>query len=178
MPKKNPENNPFVHSLEIKGVWKLDFEHKTKLEGNESSVTYAQSRLIDGDDRVSVYGDGLLNWFTPLSSSAKDMFMYIAIHLGYQRDVIELNEDDYCKLTGIGRTTFYKAKAELTNRLIVPRLSRRNTYWVNPSYLFKGSRIDKYPGCVIQSNENPLKHAEEQSQLAEPEAPYLKIMKD
>lgn len=157
MAKKLEETNPFVQSLEIRGVWKLDFEHKTQLRGNESSVTYAQSRIIDGDDRASVYSAGLMTWFKPLTSSAKDMFMYVAIHLGHEKDVIELTEDDYCQEMGVGRTTFYNAKTELTNRLLIPRKKRKNTYWVNPAYLFKGNRIAKFPDNIRTVNDNPLK---------------------
>ena len=155
MAKKPPETNPFVQALEIKGLWKLDIEEINGTEG-ASKITQAKSNLIDIDERISVYTNGLLNWFKDLSSCAKDMFMYIGTHLGWEKDVIEIDEDRYCEEMEVSRRTFYAARQALTNRLIIPRTSRKNTYWVNPTYLFKGDRVMVYRGNVKPTNDNPL----------------------
>jgi hypothetical protein len=110
---------------------------------------------IDGDPHASVYAMDLMARFTELGSSAKDMFMHIVTHIGYETDVIELREIDYCSDRGISRPTFFRAKQELIEWLILPRSARKNTYWVNPSYIFRGNRLKKYPDN-IKIPENPL----------------------
>lgn len=157
MSKKPPELNPFVQTLAITGVWKLHHLPFKVSEGSKN--TFAHSTLIDADNRVSIYTDNLLQWFFQLSPSAKDMFMWISHKIGYETDVIEMNEEKYCEETGVSRGTFHSAKSALTNRLIIPRTTRRNTYWVNPSYLYKGDRIKQFNRNVVQVNENPLKRS-------------------
>jgi len=156
MSKKTPETNPFVQALEINSVWKLEIEEINVGESAGGKITQAKTKIIDVDDRVSVYSAGLLGWFKDLPASAKDMFMYIGAHLGWERDIIEMDEEKYCKMMDVSRNTFFSAKTALTNRLIIPRTSRKNTYWVNPAYLFKGNRVTSYPERVVETNTNPL----------------------
>lgn len=153
MAKQKDEINPFCINFIIKGFWQLDLS--TVKEDTPAGSATAKSYPIDADAHTSIYHDGLMTWFTTLSTSAKDMFMYIVIHLAYDSDVIELREDKYCESLGISRATFFKAKQELSDRLIVPRAARKNTYWVNPAYVFRGNRLKKYPEKV-EIAENPL----------------------
>jgi len=157
MAKKPPETNPFVQALVINGVWKITTLGRKGLEDGVSRKRggHLTFHIFDKDSRCSVYTDGLLNWFTSLTTSAKDMFMWIATHLPYEQDYLEMVEEKYCDEIQVGKTTFYGARQQLTNRLIIPRTSRRNTYWVNPTYLFKGNRIDRFPEQVVELNENP-----------------------
>lgn len=156
MAKKTPETNPFVQALEIHCIWRMEFEQAIATDEYTTEVRMAKAKLIETDDRASLYTAGLLSWFTDLSTSAKDMFMYIATKIGWEKDVIELDEETYCDVMKVSRNTFYNAKTQLTNRLLVPRTSRKNTYWVNPSYIFKGNRHERFKDRVIKTNENPL----------------------
>ena len=106
---------------------------------------------------MNLYTDGLMGFFPMLSSSGKDMFMYVCSKLQYNQDYIELTEERYCKDTGVSRSTFFSAKRELTNRVLIERKSRRNTYWINPMYMFRGDRMAQYPAAVKMVNEHPFK---------------------
>lgn len=116
--------------------------------------------LMDMDNRCSVFTDGLLSWFPTLTTSAKDMFIWICTRLPFEQDYLEMSDDKYCDEMQISRSTFFTSKAQLVNRLIIPRNSRKNTYWVNPSYLFKGDRVRNFRGQVTEGNENPVKKLE------------------
>lgn len=154
MAKKIDETNPFVQELRIPAVWKLETESTDREEGGSSTV--AKTRLMDKDIRCQIFPAYLLHWFKDLPSSAKDMVLWVTLHIAYGSDVITIKEDSYCEEMGIGRATFYAAKSALTNRIIIPRASRKNTYWVNPAYLFKGDRIKAYRNNVVPENSNPL----------------------
>ena len=158
MAKKNLEMNPFVQSLEIRAVWKItELSHGgEEIEGAvKGSCNYI---LMDTDEKCSVYPAHLLPWFSQLPTSAKDMVLWIMLHLGRKTDVIEIREDKYCKEMGVSRATFYSAKTAITNRLIASRAeSRTNTYWVNPAYLYKGDRVMAYRNNVREVNESPYK---------------------
>lgn len=155
------EINPFVQALVINGYWRTK---TTELGPQEESGRGIEIRadLIDADERCAVFTDHLLGWFSALAGSAKDMFMYVAHKLPYEKDYFELIEEKYCEDMKISRRTFHTAKTELTNRLLIPRTSRRNTYWVNPSYLFKGDRVKHFRAQVRERNVKPtLKSNEE-----------------
>lgn len=154
MAKKSDSTNPFCLNMEIPGLWKLRINNEEWVEGGLTST--AKADLIDIGHRISTFTDGILSWFPELSSSAKDMYMYIAHKLGYETDVIEITEERYCSEMNVSRPTFYRAKHELTDRLILPRSGRRNTYWVNPGYLYRGDRRKAYGDKIVETNENPL----------------------
>jgi hypothetical protein len=155
MAKNTTETNPFVQSLVIPGFWKLETGDEDSSEGGSGFTAHV--RLVDKDVRCQIFPAHLLMWFKDLPTSAKDMVIWITLHIAYNSDVVEIREDKYCEEMGISRSTFFSAKTAITNRLIVLRASRKNTYWVNPSYLFKGNRIKVFRANVVEENENPLK---------------------
>ncbi len=154
MAKKADETNPFVQSLRIPAIWKLQ---TGKEEHHEESLSISlNARVIDTDIRCQIFPGNMLHWFKGLPTSAKDMVIWISLRIGFSTDVVEIREERYCEDLGISRATFYAAKAALTNHLIIPRTSRRNTYWVNPAYLFKGDRTKVYRSNLVMGNSNPL----------------------
>lgn len=178
MPKKLPETNPFVQNgtgFKIEAIWKMEElvpnGAKRTSEYSTAGATTFHAYKYERDDRVAVYTKGILGMFSVLSSAAKDMMMFIASRIQYDSDVIELEEDRYCKIMNVSRSTFFAAKKELTNRLIIPRTSRKNTYWINPMYLFKGNRLEKYPESVVMVNNHPMDRAAK-SEMNEETEPY------
>jgi hypothetical protein len=162
MAKKAPETNPFVQigqGFVINAVWKseeLTSSGEVPGDGSGSFSTQLRVYRFERDSRVSLYTDGLLGFFPGLSTSSKDMLLYIASRIQFNSDVIELEEDKYCVTMNVSRSTFFTARKELTNRIIVPRTSRKNTYWINPGYMFKGNRMEKYPEAVRMHNTHPF----------------------
>jgi len=164
MAKKTPEENPFVQialDFTIYAIWK---SAELRPAGAPADMSLSNSRTFaytkfEVNSKASVYSDnGLLNIFPTLPSAAKDMFMYIVAKIQYESDVIELEEEKYMETMGVSRATFYSARKALTNRIIMERKERKNTYWVNPAYIFRGSRISKYPKNVkmVDKSGNPV----------------------
>lgn len=161
MAKKQVETNPFVLNetgFSIPAVWVSAKMGSTKGEAVVEDSMYGMYRVnpVETAPRVVMYTEGLLNMFLGLSSAGKDMLMYIVVHLQHDQDYLELDEERYMGETGSGRTTFYRARTELTNRVIIPRMSRKGTYWINPMYMFKGRRMAKYPERVKMENAHPF----------------------
>ena len=153
--KNNPETNPFLHTLVIKARWTV--EKKIVDDVYEASeVVLASVRPVEVDTWCNIYTEHFLSVFIGMSSASKDMIFWIITHIGYETDIIEMKEDKYCEEMKVSGRTYYKARSELLNRLIIPRTSRRNTYWINPSYLFRGRRAGTFPNQIKMQNENPL----------------------
>lgn len=156
MAKNKEETNPFIYALEIEARWILIQGGKTKSEEPASSKQRYEVALIDVENRCSVYTDVLLGWFKDLSTSAKDMVLWIAMKLPTTQDYLQIVEEDYSKEMECSRATFFASKTQITNKLIIPRTCRKNTYWVNPAYLYKGDRIDAFREKVVPNNDHPI----------------------
>lgn len=124
-----------------------------------------------------MFTEYIFGWFKKLPVCAKDMFMYIVCHIGNKTDIIEIREDKYCLEAEVGHKTFYSARRALLNRLIIPRTSRKNTYWVSPFWVYNGNRMSKLKKYAVMQNEHPFKKLDERIPVPpnifdEPEAGY------
>lgn len=175
MAKSTPETNPFVQKesgFRINAIWKMEElvasgdtrEHEGP---NDKSSSQWHAYRYETDDKVTLYTRDLLGVFPFLSSAAKDMLIYVAARVQYNSDVIELEEEKYCRVMDVARSTFFAAKKELTNRLIIPRTSRKNTYWINPSYLFRGNRMERFPTAIHMENDHPFERFKKKSKTEE-----------
>lgn len=129
------ETNPFTASLVIKASEVLN-----KNIGNVTTI------LIEKTTPASLFmNDELLKILCNFSPSGREMVFYILRYIGEKVETIEINYEKYCSRMGETSTrSFYRAIAELTNIIIVKK-KRKNTYYVNPLYVFRGSRIKCYP---------------------------------
>lgn len=152
MPRKKVKPdipNPFVQTLVINARWKVETAY---LSGGRT----ISSKPVEIDHYTTVYNEKTLALFKTLPVSSKDMFMWVSAHLNVNSDYLEINPDKYCKEMGVSSRTFYTALDGLRNRVIVPRESRANTYFINPQYLYRGSRISMYRDNVVTVNGDPL----------------------
>ncbi len=149
--------NPFLYTLRIPVFQKLLV--------TEIPDTWAGSRSyrvqpIETDARVSLYIDNIMPLLKELTPSAVMMVLYIMEHLSPDKDYLELREDKYCQEMGITRATYHAARMAITNMVIIPRVARKHTYWINPALFFRGDRRKKYPEKMVAVNDNPLAHVE------------------
>lgn len=156
MARKLPETNPFVSRLLIHGLWVRRQTTENGAAETSGTAYHLRAFKVEREARTTLYTDGVLQLFLGLSSVAKDMFMYIAAHLPQDKDYLEISEERYMKETGASRATFYRAKSDLTNLLIIPRKERSGTYWIDPACMFRGNRIEKYPGNVRMNTDGPF----------------------
>lgn len=161
-----PEPNPFVQTLTIPILWKL--RSSEGVENPTGTKTLGRYPL-EVEQRVNFYTDRLLPLFLGLTPSAKDMVLYIAAHLSVNQDYLELREDRYCTDMQVSHSTYLAARTQLLNRLIIPRVARKHTYWVNPALMFKGKRLEKYPDKITPINQDPFEKLFGTTMMAAPD---------
>lgn len=154
MAKSTQENtpiNPFCSDLKIKTYWKV--VSQTGSENHGGSVTW---RKLEQEDKISLYTDNIFQVFLKLSSSGRLLFMYIASHLGYEKDSLELAPDKLMEITQLGKTAVYEALKNLQlYAVIAEKKTRKNMYWVNPLLMFRGDRLKMYPDNVVEPKTSP-----------------------
>lgn len=101
--------------------------------------------FIEQKQKCSVYQNGyvtdFINCFTP---SGIKLFMYIVLKIPKNADTIELNHQKVGKALKLRSTkTFYNAVSNLEEYDIIKK-KEMGVYWVNPHYIFNGSRIQYY----------------------------------
>ena len=84
-----------------------------------------------------------------LSGNALRLFMWVFYEMDYGSDVVWINRNRYMKETAITSTNTYKKAVDELDRYGLLRYSDRpDVYWINPRYLFKGSRMKKYSNKI------------------------------
>jgi hypothetical protein len=111
--------------------------------------------LIEQQDYVSVYKIGNSKMCTELLFSmngpARDIYLYIIMNLGKNRDTISLKQAEVCDLIHISRNSFYNGINDLKDNAVIS-LKKHSEYWINPYFLFRGNRLAYYhqqcPDCI------------------------------
>jgi hypothetical protein len=87
-----------------------------------------------------------------LSSTAKELLMWIIYELDPAKDYFWLNRERYMAEMNIkSKTTVTNAVSELLTTYIQPTRVRE-IYFINPDYMFNGSRINKFPNNLTNPN--------------------------
>ena len=143
--------NPFSQELIIEVSTRLDPEAKIK---DEYGCEIPASSVIEKADSVKVYQsaanrDRAMN----MSATAMRMFVFIVYELEDTDDWVELDPEWYKQISGAGSRNMYKkGKEELVRYGYITPTEHKNIYWVNPSLMFAGNRIRKYPTKVLYKN--------------------------
>jgi len=81
-----------------------------------------------------------------LGSGAQRLLLWIAYKLKPGKDYIWLDYRVYMKECSISSVnTFKKDRKELWDNNIIAPSSLRGVFWINPEFMFVGSRLKKYP---------------------------------
>lgn len=88
---------------------------------------------------------------TSLSSGAQRLLLYISYELAAAQDWIWINRKAYMDESGVSSiNTFKKECKELCAVNIINENSiYKGVYWINPAYVFFGSRPNKWPDNVV-----------------------------
>jgi hypothetical protein len=111
-----------------------------KINGNVTQCFQSEVQI-----KSSVYDDFIFEdlFNTNIKPSTRDLFLYILINLEKDVDVVQLNQKEIYNKTGISKTSFYSAIKQLKEMCIIAD-KEKNSYWVNPYYIFKGNRLAFY----------------------------------
>lgn len=131
--KKTTENNPFRNALAI--------------EVRELLVKApARTYFTEVQASTAIYiDDSSLKIVRELPSASKDMLFYMMRYLGVNKETIKLNTEVYCERMGVTEKTFRTARQGLVNIVLIKKKDRKDIYFINPAFLFKGRRIDAFP---------------------------------
>ena len=86
---------------------------------------------------------------TLLSGGALRLFMWIVYEIDYGKDLVWINRKRYMgesQITSVN--TFKRSIEELERYCLIHSTKKEEVFWINPRYLFKGSRMKKYSNRV------------------------------
>lgn len=147
-------SNPFLASFSLHPTTKYT-EWEVKGSSTGMITSFSVPRLIDYSEG-SWYSNMRFDELHSYSKAALQILGYILHHLRWNQDYIEIKYYTHISLDNpnrlvMSKTNFYKGINELTRRnVIVTRASRKSTYWINPSMLFKGNRLTAFPDYIVK----------------------------
>lgn len=112
--------------------------------------------IVEEQSKVSMYKIGNNEemstfMFQVLNQPGRNLFLYMLCTIGENRDTINLNTEKLSKIMGISRNTHQSAKDNLRDNGVIT-LYKKDEYWVNPFFIFRGDRISYYqeqcPECI------------------------------
>lgn len=150
--------NPFLFSntLNLIQVEETYYEADTRniSDGIVMQATkITKSFHIEEQEKTSVYYITYKNnvIFKELTSTGRDMLLYIIYNIQFDEDTIDLNIIKICKEMNISKSTYYRGIDELRDISLLTKREKQ-IYWINPHFIFKGDRIKFYskhcPECI------------------------------
>ena len=129
--------NPFTFQLVVEVTDIVDMGKSTLVERNEYCKVFR-----------SGYAKDMVMLLPPVACK---LFLYIAQYILPGQDVIKINPEAFMSYAEVkSNKTYYNAIIDLQKACVLaPVAARRSTFWINPSILFCGSRIAKYPDNVV-----------------------------
>jgi hypothetical protein len=149
--KKLPQN-PFANSLVIPVVGKI-LENHYKIDKDATKIPYEVE--LEYNPFVKVYSTKAHRLIVNhLQSCTKELMLWIMYSIEHGKDYIWINKKRYMEECSVSLNTYKKALREMIRYgLLVPTGLYDNTYWINPDFFFKGSRVNKYPKNVQKKYE-------------------------
>lgn len=144
--EKNLPKNPFSNSLTIPVVGKvLEDHYKIK-----DDVKLPYEIELEYTRFFKVYSTKAHRMIVNnLQPSTKELFLWLMYTIEYGEDYVWINKKRYMEECSVSLNTYKKSIKEMIRYgLIVPMGLYDNTYWINPDFFFKGSRVNKYPDKV------------------------------
>ncbi|MCC4211332.1 hypothetical protein [Leeuwenhoekiella parthenopeia] len=140
------EKNPFLNKpLEFIEIQRETLNNVPTSNGFQSRRETNIS-LFDSDTGAKLYKTQSFEKVVyNLDEKALKLLMYICLHLGKDKEKIHLTRKKILPLIGMGESSYYAALKSLVQIGIVANAKgRANMYWVNPHYIFNGSRYSTF----------------------------------
>lgn len=103
-----------------------------------------ESFFVDDETKVSIFTKPELRVVsTGLNPSGRLVILYLIYHLQPQEDWINLKIEKIQNEFSCSRRTVFNGIKCLVSLCLIARRDK-STYWINPKYLFSGSRINYY----------------------------------
>lgn len=138
------KENPFLKELVIEVSRREDkSSYKLTADGTMLPNTFEQER----QNSTKLYlSTALTEISLKLSGNGLKMLFYIITHLQPGTDYIKLHPTYYMKRNSIKSIKTYKtAVKELIKEKLIEKTGFEYVYFINPAYIFCGSRLHKFP---------------------------------
>jgi hypothetical protein len=149
-------HNPFANDLFIPvRSFKTKAEYLSAQEVKDGIVSkihkIEEENVLEQESFTKVYNRSVfrLDVFSR-TEKARSLFLWLLYEIDSGKDFIWINQERYMLEATVSINTFKEALKELSlNRVVIPvGIGYPNYYWINPTYFFSGSRINKYPNCL------------------------------
>lgn len=156
--------NPFLFGLKIPGRKKFVTDNLSVDNTSEDSNTKVSNRMsisrgywADTMEKGSIYrSDEFDELWEILDHNSLILVMYIQYRIGYNKDAIRLDTPTIMKAIKVkSRSIAYKVRDSLIEVNVIARTTRNGEYWVNPHFIFKGSRVNTFPDNIIDVSTIP-----------------------
>lgn len=153
--KMKPITNPFLTNNEFHLKAVQIYQRSYQGAGHFMEET-TRKYIVEEQAKVSMYKIGnneqmTTFMFQVLSQQGRNLFLYILSTIGENKDSINLNTEKLTKIMGVSRNTLSSGRDDLRDNGIIT-LYKKDEYWVNPFFIFRGDRISYYqehcPECI------------------------------
>jgi hypothetical protein len=140
--------NPFTEGLEIKVIKKSftvlnKFEKEDVKEYELEAVPYTKVFEVTGNKKE----------VNDLPVRCKEMYLWLIHTIKSGQDIVWIDRARYMAKMKIKSSNTYKEAVRVLceNLYMYPHANPglRDVYWINPRFIFKGSRLHKYPDNLI-----------------------------
>jgi len=145
---KNLGVNPFLQSLLIPVRLLPVTEYMADVDGDMMpKEVFVESQpytkvFVSSEARI------IVNGFT---EKGKCMYLWLMYELEKSKDYIWINKDRYMKEHGIKSYNTYLASInEMCRYGVLNRSNIKDVYWMNPSFFFRGSRVNCFKDKLIK----------------------------
>ena len=150
---KNREN-PFLKQTIVNLGKYLGMQSKTGQAEEEKAVlkavddngevlgntVFVQNKVVDRETFAKVFYQGFAA-FTDMKPSVMKIFQFILGQLHVNSDKFYIYVEDVIQATGYSKMTIYRGLGDLCEREIIARGRSEVEYFINPMYVFNGSRV-------------------------------------
>lgn len=152
--KKFLGRNPFIKGLTI-NVNKIAIKNVYKSSGDKacdgSIIQEPVYSKADSTPFTKFYiGSELRKIRSLITPRGKELLLWIMDELEAGKDYVEINRKRYMKELHIKSLNTYKtAVSDLVRYGIIALTLKQDVFWINPEFLFRGSRVRKYKSNTI-----------------------------
>lgn len=149
--------NPFLANVKLEVIQMTEstnYVSTASTKGVVKSITNSTTYFIERQKGTTIYDVPGFDeiYFSNLKASARELYVYICLNIQYNSDTINLSYANVSKVMKVSRPTLISAVQQLSNAGVICKTSKQSVYWINPLYIFRGSRLEYYnkecPSCI------------------------------
>jgi len=142
---QNQTENPYINNLNI--VYSEIKISKTYIYNHLEQIYLPATIKAEQQKKTSIFiSPEHRKILMKLNPYANKLFLFIIYTIQTGEDIININRNIFLKESNLSRSTYIRAINELKElNIIKPVENLKDAYFINPAFLFNGSRLRKYP---------------------------------